>query len=38
MAKAKAKRNGRRNGSRNHGYFFIKDRGWVRWLNIGRSR
>ena len=33
MAKAKTKRKGRRKGSRNRGYFFIKDRGWVANVN-----
>ena len=33
MAKAKAMRKGRRKGSRNRGYFFIKDRGWVANVN-----
>jgi hypothetical protein len=36
MAKAKTKRKGRRKGSRNRGYFFVKDRGWV--ANINRRR
>ena len=36
MAKARAKRKGRQKGSRNRGYFFIQDRGWV--ANVNGSR